>query len=139
MGGRVEKQAQGERQRRRARQQGRSRGCRIAISVDTAEHAELEHAARSEGLTVSAFVAEKALRAARRTSLPTTGELRETLTELVRATVQVQKVGTNLNQAVAALNATGQAPGNLLQYARYSTTVIGRLDQIAARVGRHLP
>ncbi|HZR49224.1 MAG TPA: hypothetical protein VFB06_06875 [Streptosporangiaceae bacterium] len=131
--------ASAERQRRRRRQQGRSRCCRVAISVDPAEHAELAQAARSEELTVSAFVAEKALAAARRTVPPAAGPLRDTLAELIRATVHVQKVGTNLNQAVATLNATGQAPSNLIHYARYASTVIGRLDQMAARISRHLP
>jgi hypothetical protein len=135
----MNKQAGSGGQRRRTPRQGRVRGCRIAISVDGPEQAELEQAARSEGLTVSAFVAEKALAAARRTVPPAIGPLREALGELIRASVQVQKVGTNLNQAVAALNATGQAPGNLIQYARYAATVIDKLDQIAARVSRHLP
>jgi uncharacterized protein (DUF1778 family) len=126
-------------QRRRARQQGRSRSYRIAISVDELEQTELEKAARSEGLTLSAFVADKALAAARRTVPQVTAPLREALTELIRATVQVQKVGTNLNQAVAALNATGQAPGNLIQYARYVTTVIEKLDQIAGKIAQRLP
>ena len=126
-------------QRRRARQQGRLRGFRVGISVDAGELAELERAARAEGLTVSAFVAERALAAARGAVPLRTGPLREALGELVRATVQVQKVGTNLNQAVAALNATGEAPGSLIQYARYSAAVIERLDQIAAKVSRHLP
>jgi hypothetical protein len=84
-------------------------------------------------------VADKALAGARRTIPPVTAPLREALAELIRATVQVQKVGTNLNQAVAALNATGEAPGNLIQYARYATTVIGKLDQIAAKVVQRLP
>jgi uncharacterized protein (DUF1778 family) len=127
-------------QRRRTRHQGRPRPCRIAISVTDSEQAELHQAARNEGLTTSAFVAEKALAAARRT-IPTaaTAPLREALADLVRATVQVQKVGTNLNQAVAALNATGQPPGNLIQYAQYATRVIERLDEIATKVRRHLP
>lgn len=126
-------------QRRRARRKGGSRCCRVGISVDDGELAELEEAAKTEGLTVSAFVAERALAAARGASPVQTGPLREALAELVRATVQVQKVGTNLNQAVAALNATGEAPGNLIQYARYSAVVIERLDQIAAKVSRRLP
>ncbi|HXL92916.1 MAG TPA: hypothetical protein VN969_28645 [Streptosporangiaceae bacterium] len=126
-------------QRRRARQQGRSRSCRIAISVDDLEQAELEQAARAEGLALSASVADKALAAARRSFPQVTAPLREALTELIRATVQVQKVGTNLNQAVAALNATGQAPGNLIQYARYATTVIEKLDQIAGKIAQRLP
>lgn len=88
---------------------------------------------------MSAFVAEQALAGARHTPLPNAGLLREVLADLVRATVQVQKVGTNLNQAIAALNSTGEAPENLLQYARYAVAVIGRLDRIAAEVSRHLP
>ena len=126
-------------QRRRARQRGRLRTCRIAISVDQAEQAELEQAARSEGLTLSAYVADKALAAARRATPAAMGPLREALAELIHATVQVQKVGVNLNQAVAALNATGEAPGNLLQYARYATAVIERLDQVVARISKRLP
>lgn len=126
-------------QRRRTRKQGRSRPYRIAISVDEAERHELEHAARSEGLTLSAFVADKAIKAARHAAPVAVGPLREALAELIRATVQVQKVGVNLNQAVAALNATGDPPGNLIQYARYVTTVIERLDHIATRICQRLP
>ena len=129
----------GPEQHRRTRRQGRSRLCRISISVDQDEHAELGRAAQQEGLTLSAFVAEKALAAARHLTPPATGPFREALAELVRATVQVQKVGVNLNQAVAALNATGEPPGNLLQYARYAAVVIDRLDQIAAKISRRLP
>jgi uncharacterized protein (DUF1778 family) len=126
-------------QHRRTRHQGTSRTCRIAISVDQAEQEELEQAACAEALTLSAFVAEKALAAARHTLPPTTAPLREALADLARATAQVQKVGTNLNQAVAALNATGLAPGNLIQYARYATTIVEKIDQIVLRIRQHLP
>jgi hypothetical protein len=98
----------------------------VAISVSLKEQAELEGAARSEG--VSAFVADKALAAARRTIPPAVAPLREALAELIRATVQVQKVGTNLNQA-----------GNLVPYARYAAKVIERLDEAAERVSKRLP
>jgi hypothetical protein len=111
----------------------------VAISVDEAEIAELMGAARAEGVTVSAFVAEKALAAARRVVPPTVGPLREVLAELARAVVQVQKVGTNLNQAVAALNSTGTAPENLMQYARYAARVIWRLDRITERIEQQIP
>jgi uncharacterized protein (DUF1778 family) len=73
--------------RRNRRRAGRGL-CRIAISVDAAEQAALEQVARDEGLTVSAFVAVKALAAARNTVLPTTGELREFLADLNRATLR---------------------------------------------------
>ncbi|MGD0560902.1 MAG: plasmid mobilization relaxosome protein MobC [Streptosporangiaceae bacterium] len=125
--------------RRRARQPGTVRGRRIAIAVDEPERADLEDAARVEGLTVSAFVAGTALGAARQTAPVDTDVARDALAGLARATVQVQKAGTNLNQAVAALNATGQSPGNLVACARYVTEVIRRLDGYAARVARLLP
>jgi hypothetical protein len=126
-------------QRRRTRHQGSPRPCRIAISVDPTEQAELNQAAQDEGLTPSAFVAAKALAAVRRAETPTATELRELQADLNRATAQVQKVGTNLNQAVAALNATGQPPGNLIHYARYITAVIEKLDTIVMKIGQLLP
>jgi uncharacterized protein (DUF1778 family) len=126
-------------QHRRTRHQGTSRTCRIAISVNEAEQEELEQAARAEALTVSAFVAEKALAAARGTVPQSAVPLREALTDLTRATAQIQKAGTNLNQAVAALNATGEAPGNLVHYARYTITVVDKIDQIVLRIRQHLP
>ena len=46
--------------------------------------------------------------------------LAEALGELVRAAGLVRRIGVNLNQAVAKLNATGQRSGDLLPYARES-------------------
>jgi hypothetical protein len=43
--------------------------------------------------------------------------LREALAELVRCAGQVRKIGTNLNQAVAKLNATGQSDRDLVDAA----------------------
>lgn len=127
-------------QKRRVRHQGETRSCRIAISVDGAEHRELEEAAKAEGLTVSAFVADKALAAARHvTSSVATGPLREALQDLLHATTQLQRAGTNFNQCVAALNATGQPPGNLIQYARYTANVIHRVDESVTSVRQRLP
>lgn len=125
--------------RRRVRRPGTVRTCRIAIAVDDQERADLEQAARDAGLTVSAFVADQALAAARQSAPVATDTVRGALTELSRATLQVQKAGTNLNQAVAALNATGQPPGNLVQYARYTTEVIRSLEEAAVQVARLLP
>jgi hypothetical protein len=65
--------------------------------------------------------------------------LHETLEELNHATSQLQKAGTNFNQCVAAFNATGQPPGNLPQYARYTADVIRRVDDAIAAVCRQLP
>jgi hypothetical protein len=65
--------------------------------------------------------------------------LHEALQELNKATSQLQKAGTNFNQCVTALNATGQPPGNLPQYARYTATVIRRVDDAIAAVCHQLP
>jgi hypothetical protein len=125
--------------RRRTRREGTVRSVRIAIAVDEAERDDLAEAAGDLGLTVSAFVADAALRAARGTNSTDVPGLREAVRELARAAVQVQRIGTNLNQAVAALNATGQATGDLVPCARYATSVIQRLDEVAARVAGLLP
>jgi hypothetical protein len=55
--------------------------------------------------------------------------LRRVLIELMRAAGLVRRIGTNINQAAAKLNATGQPPGNLPGYA---TGIIRRADHIDA-------
>lgn len=125
--------------RRRARQPGQVKSHRIAIAVDEAEHQNLEDAAREDGLTVSAFVANRALAAARRTAPTAPESLRESLLALNHATAQLWRAGVNFNQSVAALNATGQAPGNLLHYARYTASVAEKVGTAADQVQRMLP
>lgn len=125
--------------RRRERRQGTVRKYRISISVDENERRELEIAAAEDGLTVSAFVADRALASARLQAPSHPAHLREALQDLLRATAQLQKAGTNFNQCVAALNTTGQPPGNLPQYARYTATVVRRVDEAASQVRQRLP
>jgi hypothetical protein len=45
---------------------------------------------------------------------PAGAPLRQGLTELIRAAGLVRRIGVNLNQAVAKLNATGQRSADLL-------------------------
>ena len=51
----------------------------------------------------------------------------------------VRRIGTNLNQAVAKLNATGQPSADLLPAAEFCVRVIRRLDEAAAQVRRSIP
>lgn len=125
--------------RRRSRSRENVHCKRVAISVDPGEHGELEAAAAQAGLTISAYVADAALRSARAAAVPLDLPLRDALADLIRATVQVQKVGVNLNQAVAKLNTTGRLPGDLLPYASLAARTLTRLDEVAARVSKHLP
>lgn len=65
--------------------------------------------------------------------------LREVLVELISAAGLVRRIGTNLNQAVARLNATGQRGEDLLPTAQFCVRVIRRLDEAAEHVRRNVP
>lgn len=120
----------------RRRQPGRARPVRIGVSVDAAEHAVLVEAAGHAGVSVAGYVAEAALSVAR--GRPATAGVREALVAVLRAGTQVSRVGTNLNQAVAKLNATGQAAGDLPRYAEVAARAIDRLDAAAEQLRARL-
>ena len=65
--------------------------------------------------------------------------VREALVELIAAAGLVRRVGTNLNQAVARLNATGQRGDDLLPAAQFCVRVIRRLDEAAEQLRRSVP
>jgi hypothetical protein len=77
------------------------------------ELADLSNAARHAGLAKGAFAAEAALTVARGSAVPVGSPLRDALIELMRATGLVRRIGINLIQAVARLNATGQRGDDL--------------------------
>jgi hypothetical protein len=77
--------------------------------------------------------------AARGRSAGISAPLREALVELMSAAGLVRRVGTNLNQAVARLNATGQRGEDLLPAAQFCVRVIRRLDEAAEHVRRNVP
>ena len=127
----------GSRSRRRARQATkRPRTVRFDLTED--EYTELGAAAERAGLAKGAFAAEAALAAARGTETPRDGPFREALAELVRSAGLVRRIGVNLNQAVARLNATGQRSGDLLPYAAESLRRAERLDAAAEQLPRRL-
>src|SRR5260370_1769369 len=127
----------GSRSRRRSRQAvKRPRTVRFDLTED--EYGELGGAAERAGLAKGAFAAEAALAAARGTETPRDAPLREALAELVRSAGLVRRIGVNLNQAVAKLNATGQRSGDLLPYAAESLRRAERLDAAAEHIRRRL-
>jgi hypothetical protein len=65
--------------------------------------------------------------------------LRVALAELMAAAGLVRRVGTNLNQAVARLNATGERGEDLVPAAEFCARVIRRLDEAAEQVRRSIP
>jgi hypothetical protein len=65
--------------------------------------------------------------------------LGQALIELMRAAGLVRRIATNLNQAVARLNATGQPTGDLPRYAVESIRRADHIDEVADAVRKALP
>jgi len=95
-------------------------------------------AADRAGLAKGAFAAQATLTIARSGTTPSDSPLREALGEFIRAAGLVRRIGVNLNQAVAKLNATGQRSGDLLPYAVESMRRAQLLDQAAEEVRKRI-
>ncbi len=124
--------------RRRSRQAA-ARPRLVKFFLTDEELAELDGAADRAGLARGAFAAEAALAAARETSSPASSPVREALVEVMAAAGLVRRVGTNLNQAVAKLNVTGQRSDDLLPATQFCVRVIRRLDEAAEQLRRRVP
>jgi hypothetical protein len=122
---------------RRSRRPGR-RPRRVEFSLSDEEFGELGAAAARAGLARGAYAAEAALSVARGVTSPGDSPLREALGEFVRAAGLIRRIGVNLNQAVAKLNATGQHSSELLPYAAESIRRAERLDAAAEEIRRRL-
>jgi hypothetical protein len=122
---------------RRSRQPGR-RPHRVEFTLTDEEFGELGAAAARAGLAKGAYAAEAALSVARGVRSPADSPLREALGEFVRTAGLVRRIGVNLNQAVAKLNATGQRPGELLPYAAESVRRAEQLDAAAEQIRKRL-
>jgi hypothetical protein len=125
-------------QRRRSRQAA-SRPKVVQFSLTEEEFEEVSVAAARSGLARGAFAAEVTLAAVRGAQAKAGSPFREALTELMAAAGLVRRIGTNLNQAVARLNATGQRGDDLLPAAQFCMRVIRRLDEAAEQVRRSVP
>ena len=124
--------------RRRARQAVK-RSRTIRFDLTEAEFGEIRAAAEQAGLAKGAFAARAALAVARGGGLPADSPHRQALGEFIRAAGLVRRIGVNLNQAVAKLNATGQRSGDLLPYAAESVRRAQLLDQAAEELRRQTP
>ena len=124
--------------RRRARQPV-PRTRRVEFTLTGEEYAILVEAAGRAGMARRAYAAQAALAAAANGSPISDQEpLALVLIELMRAAGLVRRIATNLNQAVAKLNATGQPAGNLPPYAAQSIRRADHIDQVADAVRKAL-
>jgi len=116
----------------RARRYAKARDRQVKFRTTTEEYALLAEAARSAGLTPSGYAAEAALAAAQGVRAPSLMPVREALVELMAARTQVRRFAVNVNQAVKALNATGEAPEWLATAVAITDRAVERLDAAAA-------
>lgn len=82
----------------------------VKVRYDDREHAALVAAAERAGLTVAGFLAGAGLSVAGQGPPPSQAADRELLGELLRLRLAIRRYAVNANQAVAALNTTGEAP-----------------------------
>jgi hypothetical protein len=128
----------GEGVRRRSRQ-GVPRPKLVQFTLTLEEFEEVRQAAEWAGMARGAYAADATLAAASGVPDRTSSPLREVLGELMAATGLVRRIGTDLNQAVAKLNATGQRSEDLLPSAQFCARMIARLDETAEQVRRSIP
>ncbi len=100
----------------------------MRFALTDAEYAEVSAAARRAGLARGAYAAEATLALARGTVTLPDAPLWDAVHALDRAALGVRRIGVNLNQAVAKLNATGQWSGDLSRYAEESVRRAARLE-----------
>jgi len=118
---------------RRSRQQAR-RDYRVEFTLTATEFAAVRDAADRAGLARGAYAAQAVLAAAHGDPGPQQQVPREALRELIRAAGLIRRIGVNLNQAVAMLNATGQRSADLDAYASESIRRARRVDAAADAV-----
>ena len=116
---------------------------RLTPRFSAEELEEVKQAAASIGMTATGFCADSALAAARGVPVAlATEQEREALARLLRelfaARTAVVRFGTNVNQAVAALNRTGEAPDSLDRAVRLCARSVQALDEVTAEVARRL-
>jgi len=128
----------GYRQGRRARQPV-PRTRRAEFTLTGEEYAVVEMAARRAGLARAAYAAKAAMAAAQGSPPGDPEAYRQALIELMRAAGLVRRIGTNLAQAAAKLNATGQPAGDLRAYAAGTIRRADHLDAVADAVRKALP
>lgn len=124
---------------RRRYQIGNPRRRGVSVLLSQQEYETVAGAAARLNLAVGAYVGQAAMAAATNTEPPQWSPMRDLLLALIQASGQVHRIGVNLNQAVATLNATGTMTSALERYAATAARVTEHLDDVADDVRRKLP
>jgi uncharacterized protein (DUF1778 family) len=110
----------------------------VTVKLSKTEKAILSAAAQRAGMALAAYVCEAAMDAAEHRAVPVPKVHREMLAELFRVADLVRRAGTNLNQAVARLNSTGEPGADLGPSAAYCIRVLEHVDRAAELIRRRL-
>jgi hypothetical protein len=111
----------------------------VEFTLSGEEYAVLVEAAGRAGMARRAYAATAVLDAAvNGTTVSGQDPLELVLIELMDAAGLVRRIATNLYQAVAKLNATGQPAGDLPGYAAESTRRADHIDAVADAVRQAL-
>ena len=106
----------------------------VKVRYDDREHAVLAAAAGRAGLTVAGFLAGAGLSVAGQGPPPSQAADRELLAELLRLRLAIRRYAVNVNQAVAALHSTGDAPVWLTQAVAGAHRAVQSVDAVTRRV-----
>ena len=106
----------------------------VKVRYDDREHAVLAAAAGRAGLTVAGFLAGAGLSAAGQGPAPSQAADRELLAELMQLRLAIRRYAVNVNQAVAALHSTGDAPVWLTQAVAGAHRAVQSVDAVTRRV-----
>jgi hypothetical protein len=106
----------------------------VHFSLSAEEKAALQDAASRAGLAEGAFAARVVLAHVQGDTGGPEAPDRELLRELVRAAGLVHRIGVNLNQAVAKLNATDTPDDRLEPSAAWLLRVAGRVDAVIEQI-----
>jgi len=115
---------------------GGPRTIRVNIALDDAENAIVTAAAGAAGLTRAGYAAIATVAAASQGATPELDPMRAAVAELLAARTAVNRIGGNLNQATAALNATGAAPVWLGDVVAIVARTIERVDAAVGELRR---
>jgi hypothetical protein len=133
-----QQQGSGGRRCFRRPQDKNKRTRRVEVLLSEQEHAALVAAAEHARMAKAAFVARALHHAITGRERPEFALLRELLTEVTKTAGRVNRIGVNLNQAVAALHSTGQMPHALLAYAAAADQILDKVDDLADQLHRAL-
>ena len=112
----------------------------VLVRLSDDEKRVIAAAAQAAQLTPTGYTAKAAVEAATAGQAPTgaPGDLRELQHELFAARRALNMLGSNVNQAAAAVNSGAGLPDWAADAVRLAAAAVQRVDEITARINRRL-